>query len=129
MTLPSKAIATLIVCSAFGMSVPASADTVRGGRVVLLTSASQGGGDSVCQASPFNERACNRAERKYERTVDRIQRQFDKKQEDLQAKRDRKLEKADSPDEKDDIRDDYKDDLAKLREKRDRQLDKAQAEL
>lgn len=129
MTLPSKAIATLVLCAAFGAAVPASADTVRGGRVVLLTSASQGGGDSVCQASPFNERACNRAERKYERTVDRIERLYDKNAENLQDKRDRKLEKADSPDEKDDIRDDYKDDLAKLKEKRDRQLEKAQAEL
>ncbi len=129
MTLPRRSIATLLLCTAFGISVPASADTVRDGRVVLLTSASQGGGDSVCQASPFNERACERAQRKYERTVDRIQRQFDRKKDNLQDKRDRKLGNADSPDEKDDIRDDYKDDLAKLKKKRDRQLDKAQAEL
>jgi hypothetical protein len=129
MTLPRQAIATFVLCVAFGASVPASADTVRGGRVVLLTSASQGGGDSVCQASPFNERACRRAERKYERTVDRIERQFDRKRDNLETKRDKKLGQADSPDEKDDIREDFQDDLAKLRKQRDKQLGDAQAEL
>lgn len=129
MTLPRQAIATFVLCVAFGAAVPASADTVRGGRVVLLTSASQGGGDSVCQASPFNERACRKAERQYERTVDQIERQFDRERDKLETKRDKQLGKADSPDEKDDIRGEFRDDLAKLQKQRDKQLEDAQAEL
>jgi hypothetical protein len=122
-----QVVAPLALCA--GLALPAHADTVRGGSVVLLTSASQGSGDSVCQASPRNERKCERAERKYDRTVKRIERTYDKKVENRQAKRDRQLDKADSRDEKLEIRQDHQDDIERLRNKRDKQLAKAQAEL
>lgn len=123
------AIVSTLFAAALLSSGSASADTVRNGRVVLMTLGKSGGGDSACQASPFDPGACEKAQRQYERTVNKVYKDYYKRVDNLQDKKAKQIDKADSADEKDQIRDDYRDDLEKAQEARDRKLQKAQSQL
>lgn len=129
MSFVDKAFAMIVAGAALMAPGVAAADTVRSGRVVLMTTAGSGSGDSVCQASPFNQRACDKAEKQYDKEVRQIGKDFDKQVDKLQKQREKDLKKADSAAEKDQIRADYQEDLEKARTRRDRDLDRAQAEL
>lgn len=127
--LPRPGVVAILLTAAAAWTSPVAADTVRDGRVVLLTSASQGAGDSVCQASPFNQKACDKAQKQYDKDVSAITKKFDSDRKSLEKKRDADLKKAKNEAAKQKIRDKFAADLAKLQDKREKDLDKAQASL